>query len=72
MRRLIGIEPEVIQCAKANCVCVRILRNGFGVPRYEIGCLSDAPRRTAVALTVKCPVVCPARLLWRRVKADVT
>ena len=32
LRRLIGIKPEVIQCAKANRVSVLILRKGFGVP----------------------------------------
>ena len=32
LRRLIGIKPEVIQCAKANRVSVLILRKGFAVP----------------------------------------
>ena len=72
LRRLIGVEPEIIQCAPANRVGVLILCKGFCVPRYGISSLSHSPRRAAVTLVVERAVVCPAGLLRRRVKADVT
>ena len=69
---MIGIEPEVIQCAEANRVRVLILRKRFAVPGYGITGLSDSPGRAAVTLVIKRAVVCPARFLRRRVKSDVT
>ena len=72
MRRLIGVKPEVIQCAEANRVRVLILRKRFAVPGYGITGLSDSPGHAAVTLVIKRAVVCPARFLRRRVKSDVT
>ena len=72
LRRLIGIKPEVIQCAPADRVGVLVLRKGFGIPRYGIGGLSDIPRCAAVTLVVKCAVVCPAGFLRRGMKSYVT
>ena len=69
---MIGIKPEVIQCAKANRVGVLILCKRFAVPGYGITRLSDSPGRAAVTLVVKRSVICPARFLRRRVKIDVT
>ena len=71
-RRLIGVKPEVIQCAPADRVRVLILRKRFAVPSYGITRLSDSPGHAAVTLVVKRAVVCPARFLGRRVKSDVT
>ena len=68
---MVRIEPEIIQCAPANRIGILVLRKRFGVPRYGIGCLSESPRCAAVTLIVKRAIVCPARLLWRRVKAYV-
>ena len=69
---MIGVEPEIIQCAPANRVSVLILRKGFAVPSNRIAGLSDTPRLAAVTLVVKRAVVCPAGFLRRRVKTDVT
>ena len=71
MRRLIGVESEVIQCAPANRVRVLVLRKRFSVPGYGSARLSNGPRRAAVTLAVKRAVVCPAGVLRRRVKTDV-
>ncbi len=72
LRRLIGVKPEVIQCAEANRVGVLILCKRFAVPHQVTVVLSDSPRRAAVTLVIKGAVVCPARFLRRRVKSDVT
>ncbi len=69
---MIGVKPEVIQCAEANRVGILILRKRFAVPGYGITGLSDSPGRAAVTLVIKRAVVCPARFLRRRVKSDVT
>ena len=71
LRRLIGIESEVIQCAPTNRVRVLILQKRFGVPSYGIGRLSDSPGRAAVTVVVKRTIVWPARLLRRRVKSYI-
>ena len=69
---MIGVKPEVIQCAEANRVGILILRKRFAVPGYGITRLSDGPGHAAVTLVIKRAVVCPARFLRRRVKSDVT
>lgn len=68
---MIGIEPEIIQCAEANRVGVAILLNGFGIPRYGITGLSYSPRRAAVTLVVASAILGPAGMLRRRMKPDV-
>jgi hypothetical protein len=70
--RLIGVEPEIIQCAPPNRVGVLILRKGFAVPSDGIAGLRDTPLLAAVTLVVKRAVVCPAGFLRRRVKSNVT
>ena len=69
--RLIGVKPEVVECAPANRISVLILRKRFAVPGYGIGRLSNSPRRAAVTLVVECTVICPAGFLRRRMKVDV-
>ena len=69
--RLIGIETEVIQRAIANGVSVLILRKGFGVPGDRASVLSNIPWRAAVSLAVKGAIICPGRMLNRRMKTDV-
>src|SRR5205807_2788289 len=71
LRRLIGVKPEVIQCAEANRVGILILRKRFAVPGYGITRLSDSPGHAAVTLIVKRAVVCPTGFLRRRVKSYV-
>src|ERR1700752_1867239 len=71
MRRLIGIEPEVIQCAEADRIRVWVLSHCFAVPRYRIADLRNSPWRTTVTLVVKGAVVCPAWFLRWRMKVDI-
>src|ERR1700751_5899635 len=71
MRRLVGIEPEIIQCAPANRIGVLVLRKGFRRPANGIGRLSNRPWHTSVTLVVKGAVVCPARFLRWRMKVDI-
>ena len=63
LRRLIGIEPEIIQRAAANRVGVLILRKRFGVPSDRACVLRNCPRRAAITLIVERAVVCPAGFL---------
>ena len=46
LRRLICIEPEVIQCAKANCIGVLVCSKGFSAPGNRTATLINRPRRT--------------------------
>ena len=71
LRRLIGIEPEVIQRAEANRVGVLILRKSFRAPGDRACVLGNIPRRAAITLVVEGAIICPAGLLTRRVKPDV-
>ena len=69
---MVGIEPEIIQGAPANRICVLILRKRFTVPRDRPTCLSDSPGLTAVTLVVKRAIVCPTGFLKRSVKGRIT
>jgi len=68
---LIGVEPEIIKRAPANRVRVLILHKGFAVPCQRVGSLGRSPRGAAKSLAVKRAIVCPSRMLRRRVKFDV-
>ncbi len=70
--RLIGIEPEVIQCAPANRVGILVLCKRFAVPCKRVGRLGRRPRRAYVTAVAYRPIVREARMLRRRVKSDVT
>ena len=71
LRRLIGIEPEIIQRAEANRVGVLILRKRFRAPGDRACVLGNSPRSAAIALVIKRAIICPAGLLDRRMKSDV-
>jgi hypothetical protein len=74
LRRLIGIKPEIIKRAPANGVGVFVGRKRFAVPGN--GCVARdvivAPRRVAISLVVLRAVECPAGMLGRSVKPDVS
>lgn len=72
MRRLIGVEAEIIQCGIANSIGVLVLRKRFAGPGDRAAALIDCPRHTAVALVVKGAVVSPAGFLRWRVEADIS
>jgi len=70
---LIGVEPEVVKRPETDRIRVLISRKGFRAPgdRGWI-CSVNIPRRAAIALIIQRTIVCPAGLLWRSVKSDVT
>ena len=72
LRRLIRVEPEIIQRAPADRVGVLVLSKGLRAPRQRIGSLNRRPGRAAVPLAVKRAVVWPTGMLRRRVKSDVS
>src|SRR5439155_9333524 len=72
LRRLIGVEAEIVQCPPANRIGVLILREGLSIPSDGIGSLSHSPRCAAVTLIVQRAVVCPTRFLRWRMETDVT
>jgi hypothetical protein len=69
---LISVEPEIIQCAPANRICVLVLRERLTLPGYANSIIINSPGRAAIALVIKRPVVCPAGFLSRRVKAKIS
>jgi len=69
---LIGIEPEIVERAEANRVGGLVLRKCFCIPSDRACVLRNIPRYAAIALAPWDIVICPTRLLWRRVKSDVT
>src|SRR5436305_1250416 len=71
LRRLIGVEPKVIQCAPANRVRIRVLSKRFRVPGNGIWGLSNTPRRAAISSISQSSIVRPAGVLRRSVKTDV-
>lgn len=71
MRWLIGVEPEIVQCAPADRIGVLVLRKCFAVPSYRTTGLSHSPWHAAVPLIVKRAVVCPPWFLTRPVKPNV-
>jgi hypothetical protein len=72
--RLIGIEPEVIQRAKANGVSGLVLCECFTVPSN--GTIASlviiAPRRSAVSVATWDVIIGPTGFLGRRMKPNVT
>ena len=71
LRRLIAIKPEIVQCSPPKRVGVLVLPEGFAVPSYGVGRLSNSPRHATVALVIERAIVWPARFLPRRVKPNV-
>ena len=69
--RLVRIKSEVIQGAKPNRVRVLILRKSFRVPGDGACVLSNIPRRAAISSISLGAIICPARLLNRRMESDV-
>src|SRR4030095_2478016 len=72
IRRLIGVESEIVQCAPVNRVGSFILCKRFAVPSNRACVLGNVPRCAAISATSRYIVVCPTRFLRRRVKPDVT
>jgi len=74
LRRLIGIEPEVIQRAPANRVGVLISREGFRVPgdRSVARLVIIAPRSAAISSVSLGAIVWPTGMLRRCVESNVT
>ena len=71
MRRLIGVEPEIIQRAPTNCVRVLVLRKRFRIPSNGTRSLSNTPWYAAVSSISLGAIVCPAWMLRRSVETDV-
>jgi len=69
---LIGIEPEIVQCAEANGVCVRILGKGLAVPYQCARHLVWNPRIVAESCIADGSVVWEPRMVRRGMKSDVT
>jgi hypothetical protein len=72
LRRLVGVEAEVILGAPANRVGVLISRRRFRVPGDRACVLGNIPRCAAIPSVSLRPIMCPTRMLRRGVKANVT
>ena len=70
--RLIGIEPEIVQCAEANGVCVGILGKGLTVPGHCARHLVWSPWIVAESCIADSSVVWEPRMVGRSMKSDVT
>jgi hypothetical protein len=71
LRRLVGIESEVIQCAVANRIGVLICGKSFRAPCDRAYVLDNTPWCAAVPGIAYRPIVREARMLRRRMKSDV-
>ena len=69
---MIGIEPEIVHCAEANGVCVRILGKCLAVPSQCVRHLIWSPRIVAESCIADSSVVRETRMVRREVKSDVT
>ena len=68
---MIGIEPEVIQCAEANRVGVLVGRKSFRAPSDRACVLGNSPRSAAISSVSLGAIMCPGGMLNRRMKSDV-
>src|SRR5262249_27923772 len=71
VRGLVGIKPEVIQGAKANCVGILILGKRFRSPSDRTSVLGNSPRSTAISSISLGAIVGPTGMLRRCMKIDV-
>ena len=69
---MIGIEPEIVQCAEANGVCVRILGKGLTVPGQCARHLIWGPWSVAESCIADGSVIRETRMVRRGMKSDVT
>ena len=69
---MIGIEPEIVHCAEANGVCVRILGKGLAGPGQCVRHLIWSPWIVAESCIADSSVVRETRMVRREVKSDVT
>ena len=69
---MIGIEPEIVQRAEANGVCVRILGKGFAVPDQCARHLIWSPWCVAESRIADRSVIRKTRMVRRGMKSDVT
>ena len=69
---MIGIEPEIVHCAEANGVCVRILGKGVAGPGQCVRHLIWSPWIVAESCIADSSVVRKTRMVRREVKSDVT
>ena len=74
IRRLVCVEPEVIQRAEANSIGVCVLRDSFAVPSYRrvARLVIIHPRRAAISGISLGAIMRKARMLRWHVKPDVT
>jgi hypothetical protein len=72
LRRLIGIEPEIVHCAEANGVCVRILGQGLAGPSQGVRHLIWTPWIVAESCIADGSIVRETRMVRREMKSDVT
>ena len=66
--RLIGVESKIIQGTPANCVGVLVLRKRFAVPGNGACVLNNIPWCAAISSISLGAIMCPARMLGRRVE----
>ena len=71
LRRLVGIETEVIQSAPANRIRVLVLGKGLRVPAQSARSLVRSPGRVAKSRVSLCSVVWKSRMIRRSVKPKV-
>ena len=69
---MIGIEPEIVQCAETNCVCVRILGQGLAGPGQCARHLVWNPWIVAESCIADGSVVRETRMVRWGMKSDVT
>jgi hypothetical protein len=69
--RLIGVEPEIIQCPPSNGVRVLVLRKHFRVPSNRIGGRSNIPGCAAISCISLGTIMCPTGMLRRSMETDV-
>ena len=69
---MIGIEPEIVQCAKADGVCIRILGKRLTGPGQRARHLIRSPWIIAKSCIADGSVVWETRMVRRGMKSDVT
>ena len=71
LRRPVGVETEIIHRAPADRVRVLILGKGFRVPGQSARSYGRTPWGAAKSGVSERAIVCPSRMLRRRMKSDI-
>src|SRR5205814_242700 len=71
LRRMVGIESEIIQRSPTQRVRVLVLRKGLRAPAYSAGSLIRSPGSVAKSCISRGSIICNSRMIKWRMKPEI-